>query len=70
MPSGCDKIATVQIQRYKRGVKVHIYILYIEHSWANSHIMVALEKEHNPAVKQNIMKTETKEGWPIHKMET
>lgn len=37
IPSGCDKIATVQIQRYKRGLKVHIYKLYTEHSWANSH---------------------------------
>lgn len=43
-PSSCIKMATVQIQRCKRRVKVHIYILYIEHSWANSHIVVVWKR--------------------------
>lgn len=50
-------MATIQIQRCKnKRVKVHIYILYIEYSWANSHIMVALKKESCSKAKEYQMK--------------
>lgn len=39
--SGCGENGYCPNSKSKKRVKVHIYILYIEHSWAISHIMVA-----------------------------